>query len=471
MLRHRTASLALCLGLGLMPVVDAAADASVATDEMPPVATENGAETDARRQTADPAAAITAAIADPTLSALLREVLARNPELARLEAAARAAEQVAPQVKALPDPTAALTAYLLTPESRVGPQRLMASLSQRLPWFGKLGLREQEAAYAAATARAQLAARRLELVTEARRLYHEVGFLDARAEIIRLDRATLARYEELARTRYASGVGLEQAVVKIQAEITKDDTRLLEIAQRRATVVASLNALRDLPQAAALPPVGLPEIHEVELDPEALRSRALAQRPELAAAAAVIEGAATRVELAHKDYSPDVTVGLTYTLVTGRDDAAGKANPPPDNGQDVLGLSGAVNLPIWRSKLDAGVEQAVQQRLAAEEARRATVAAIDGALGDLEARIPLVWQQLRLYDDVLVVQAREALRSAESAYAAGTVNALDLLDAERVLLDVRTGTARTRADYAIALARLEGAIAASLQAAATPEAR
>ena len=63
------------------------------------------------------------------------------------------------------------------------------------------------------------------------------------------DRATLEHYGELALARYASGVGLDQAVIKIQAEITRTDTRLLSLAARRATVVARLNALRDRPQA------------------------------------------------------------------------------------------------------------------------------------------------------------------------------------------------------------------------------
>jgi outer membrane protein TolC len=55
------------------------------------------------------------------------------------------------------------------------------------------------------------------------------------------------------------------------------------------------------------------------------------------------------------------------------------------------------------------------------------------------------------------------LRSAEAGYSAGTLNALDLLDAERVLLDVRTGSLRARADYAIALIRLEGAVGEPLE--------
>ena len=63
-----------------------------------------------------------------------------------------------------------------------------------------------------------------------------------------------------------------------------------------------------------------------------------------------------------------------------------------------------------------------------------------------------------LFERVLLVQAEQSLRSAEAGYAAGGLSSLDLLDAERVLLEVRTAALRARADFAIALARLEGAV-------------
>ena len=75
------------------------------------------------------------------------------------------------------------------------------------------------------------------------------------------------------------------------------------------------------------------------------------------------------------------------------------------------------------------------------------------------ARLPLLYRQWKLFADVLLAQAEEALSSSEAAYTTGKLNALDLLDAEHVLFEVRTATARTRADHAITLAELEGAIA------------
>jgi cobalt-zinc-cadmium efflux system outer membrane protein len=433
-------------------------------------ATDHGTETRGPGpETVNPADRIVAALDEPLLRQLVTETLERNPEVAGLAAAASAAAQRAPQVKALPDPVAGITAYLQTPETRVGPQQAMVSLSQRFPWFGKLELREKVALYEAAAARAKVEAARLHLVTEVRRLAYELTFQDVFENVVNDDRTTLTHYEELARTRYASGVGLEQAVIKIQAEITKDDTRLLDIATRRAALKAQLNALRDQPDGTLLPPNLLPRYPALTLAPVALRQGALANRPEVAGADAMIAMAKAQIDIARKAYSPDVTLGLVYALVGKRTDAQGRAMPPPDNGQDVFGLMAGVNLPIHREKLAAGVAEATDRQLAAEQAKRSVVSGIDRSLDDLIYRIPLTYQRLHLFEDVLSIQAEQSLRSAEAGYAAATLNALDLLDAERVLLEVRTATARARADYAIGVAQLEGATGGPIVAKAAPE--
>ena len=406
---------------------------------------------------------IVVSVTDVNLRLLLDEVFERNPRLARLKAEAAAVEQRTPQVKALPDPTATLTWFVMPPQTRVGPQRAAVNLSQKLPWFGTLKLDEQATLWDAVASRANLEAAKIKVLTNARTDYHELQFLQVESLVVEEDRATLEHYGELALARYASGVGLDQAVIKIQAEITRTETRLLAIAARRSTVVARLNALRDRPQTTPVVVAAPKSRRPTALDLEELRLRALDGRPEIAAANAMVEAAAARVEKSKKAYSPNVVVGLNYGYVSPRDDEAGRLNPPENNGQDILGLTGGVSVPLWRSSLEAGVEEGVQRRLAAEEGRREATATIDGELGDLVHRLPLLTEQLELYDDVLIVQANHSLRSAESAYASGTANALDLLDAERVLLQVRIAAERVRSDRDVAYARLEGVIAGPLE--------
>ena len=412
--------------------------------------------------TAPRSGVILSALDDPSLALLVTEVLERNPRLARLRAEALAADQRAPQVSALPDPVASLTLFLLAPQTRVGPQQATVNITQRLSWFGKLQLKEQTALFTAAAAWAGIDAAELQLITEARTLYHELGFLQKEEEIVREDQSILQHYEQLAQARYASGVGLGQSVVKIQAEITQADTRLLEIEKRRVSLKAELNSLRDQPQHTPLPTGSIPDTSAADLDAAGLRKQALTVRPEITAATALIESASSRTDLAKKQYKPDFNVGLNYGFVGKRDDTIGQQIPVEGDGDDILAISAGVNLPIWRKKLAAGVEEAAQLHLGAIENKRAIVTEIEATLGDLVHRIPLTEQQLRLFDDVLVVQAEQSLRSAEAAYASNTAGALDLLDAERTLLQVRIGAERMRADLATGIAELEGATAAPL---------
>lgn len=409
------------------------------------------------------AESIVESLQDSDLRRLATDVLERNPRLAMLSARARSTDQRAPQVGSLPDPMASLTLFLLQPQTRVGPQQASASISQRLPWFGKLKLKEQAALLDAAAAWTRVESLRLELVTKVRSLYLELQYLDREEKIVIEDQTTLGHYEELAQARYSSGVGIAQAVIKIQAEITRARTRILDIEERRAGLVAEVNSLRDRADGTKVD-VGAPSPKVVELPTfEQIRERALTSRPELVEAQALIDAAAVRIDLSKKNFKPDFTVGLNYGLVGKRDDLAGQLNPPEGNGDDILGINGGINLPIWREKLAAGVEEAIQQRLAAEENRRAITAEIDGDLADLARRIPLIREQLGLFDQVLTAQAAESLRSAETAYASGTASVLDLLDAERVLLGVRIAAARVRTDLAIAAANLEGVLGSPLK--------
>lgn len=402
--------------------------------------------------------ALLGSLRSPGLHDLVVEVLERNPEIARQERLAAAAETKAPQLHALPDPVAALSLFVLPPETRTGPQRSSVSIQQKLPWLGKLALREQAALYAAAAARAEVERVRLDKLTATRRLSHEIAFLDAYQAVVKAERGTLVRYEKSAQARYATGTGLQQEIVRIQAQITRTDTRLLEIAERRSTLLANLNRLRDRPASTPIEGLGSNEPVEPAFDPVLLRSLARSHRPELVAIEARIAAGSSLVSLAEKSFRPDITLGFSYTAVERRDDALGRLAPPEGNGDDILALTGSLNLPVRRKKLEAGLEEAYASRWVSEEEKRAVLADIESTIGDLVTRMPLLFEHLSLLESVLHKQAREALRSAETAYSTGKLNAVDLLDAEVVLFEVQIAAARTRADLAVAWAELERAV-------------
>ncbi len=416
------------------------------------------AESEDRTAPADAVDELRRSLAGETLSALVGEVFARSPEIARARHRAAAAAARAPQVKALPDPEASLAIFALPPETRVGPQLLSAAVSQRLPWFGKLALKERAALAAAAAARADVEALRLRLLTEVRRMFYELSFLSQHAAIAAQEREHLMRHEEIARARYSAGLGLLQEVIKIQADITRSETEMVEIEIRRRSVLASINALRDRPAATELEAGTLPRPRPWTPALEEPRRQSVQRRPELVASRAEIAQREALVELAGKGFRPDFRVAVSYTLVDRRRDQPGRIDPPAGDGDDILKLSAEVNLPVWKRKLDAALEQALSGQAAAEERHRQILAEIESEVGDSAARLPLLYRQWQLFENVLLTQAEEAARSSEAGYTTGKLNALDLLHADHVLFEVRVALLRTQTDYAIALARLEGAV-------------
>ena len=401
---------------------------------------------------------------DPAVRAALTDVVTRHPRLIAARARARAAAERPAQASSLPDPRLGTSLFLVPPETRVGPQRFAVSVSQDVPWKGKLAARGRAAARAAERAQREADRLALDLLTRARSLLVRLAWVDRSVEIIDEDLATLRAFEVLARARYASGIGLAQAAVKVQAEITRDQTRRLDLERRRAELVAGFNALRDRPGSTPVPRVELASVRTVPLDRDALRRTALATLPEIGASEAAIAEAGERVRLARLEYRPDFRFGLGWTFVDRRQDAAGRLVPPEDDGQDALALTFGIRIPLWRDRLEAGVREATAEHGARMEARRDVVLDVDRRLDDLLSRLPLVVEQWRLFRDVLTPQAEESLRSARSAYETGRLEILDLLDAERVLFEVRLGAIRAATDWHLLVIDLERTVARPLTA-------
>ena len=172
----------------------------------------------------------------PLLREYVGDALESNPSIQDILARYRAALKKVPQVTALPDPVFGFTQAIRSVETRVGPQRNGFVLSQAFPWFGKLDLRGKVVVQEAVSWYQIYRARQREVISRLKRAFYELGYVDTAIQINEEERSLLVHYEGLAQTRYATGQGLQQAVIKIQAEITRVIDRL-EILDRQRVVL------------------------------------------------------------------------------------------------------------------------------------------------------------------------------------------------------------------------------------------
>ena len=400
--------------------------------------------------------------AEPALQVYVADALARSPSVQEALARHRAALQRVPQVTALPDPVISFTQALRSVETRVGPQMNTVMLSQAFPWFGTLDLRGRVALQQATAQYHLYEAVRRDVVAQVKLTFYNLAYIDAALGLTREERSLLEHYEALAETRYATGQGLQQAVIKLQAEITRVINRQHQLDQQRTTLAARLNTLRDRPAeetVAIIPSVTPPA---VAVDRDQLYQLGNQHRDELQAAAALIEGSERAIELAKKSYWPSFTASAGLMNVGGRGDPAGRVLPPPDDGKNAVTVSLGVSLPLWRGKYRAGVDQATDERRAHRQRLAAARNAMEFGVQDAVVRLETLDGQVDLFDTVLIPQAEEALLSTEAAYETGQLGVLDLLDSERMLLEVRLIRARYVSDFLVALTDLERAVGTSV---------
>ena len=398
---------------------------------------------------------------DELLSSYVDAAIHANPAIWEAEHRWRAALQRIPQVTALSDPMFGITAFIQEVETRVGPQEAILSISQRFPWFGKLDARGEMALRDALAAAEQYQAQIREIVAGIKRAYYDLAYLDEAIRITQQDKELLDHFEQIAETRYATGKGIQQAVIKIQAEITRDDDRLYLLKRQRESVAANLNTLMDRFPDEPIPALVGASVLVVELKLEDLYATGRANRHELKAAGYMIEKNDQAIRLAKKEYFPDFNIGLNYIFVGDREDSMGRLNPPGDNGDDAYSLMFGFNIPLWEGKNMSRVRGATELRHASERNYEKVENAMEFSVRDGVLRAETSSDQLRLYEKVLIPQAEQALESTVAAYSTGQLKSLDLIDSERFLLSVRLAHARLKSDYLKALTEIERAIGAA----------
>lgn len=257
--------------------------------------------------------------------------------------------------------------------------------------------------------------------------------------------------EQVARTKYKVAAAGHQDVIRAQVEQGKLEDRLRTLQDLRRPIMAKLNAALNRPAGAELPwPKEVPREEQIEAGDEQILTWLREASPELKALDHQIAVQKKAVELAGKDYFPDITLGVDYI-----DTAGAIGTNTSDSGKDPVVVMASVNLPIWHDKYRANQRQARARYLAALKERL-------GAENTLASEVHLALYEFRdaqrkinLYRDSLIPKAQQSLKVTQAAFMADKASFLDLIDAERILLEFQLLYERALANSAQRLAQLE----------------
>ena len=351
------------------------------------------------------------------LQAFISEALQANPEIKEKSQIKTASEESIRPAGSLDDPNFSFNILALPVDTWAFNQWDMTqkqlAISQKFPFPGKLRLRSEGAQEQSRSDEFSHQDKINEIRTRVIQGYWTLSLAYASYDITLKNKHWWEQVVKVAETRYSVGRGLQADVLQAQVELGAYLDRLLKWRQSQASVQADLNALRSQPPSTSIPRPQVLQARPFTLKLENLLNMA-AEQPRLQALKAMVAKQEKAVDLARKDFFPDFTVGLAYGL---------RESVPTRERPDFFSSSFTVNVPIWqRNKLKPRVREQQARKAAAQDAYQAAVDRLNAAIKDRFEVLQRLADQIKLYGQGIIPQARQAAESSLAAYQAGALD-------------------------------------------------
>ncbi|GAB4258983.1 MAG: TolC family protein [Deferrisomatales bacterium] len=405
-------------------------------------------------------------IQGPALADLVAYAYRTNPSIEAARQKWRATVEGYRVATAYPDPQLMVTYFPDPLETRLGPQEWNATLTQGIPFPGKLSKAGDLVEADARIARLSLDRAVRDVIVRLRESYHELLYIRQAKQVVAQNRDLLEHLRKVGETAYAQDRAQLLDVVKAQsqsAQLQYDAILLEELEQTERT---RLNALLNRAPGAPIGPLADEPVRPLAYSLEELYSLAAENQEEIRIAGEEVARAEDNVELARYQNRPDFKVGLFY---------AGIGNPdvpvdPPDAGDDAVGVQVGLTIPLWFGKNSGRLERARSQVMAARARKAAVVNDAWSSIRALYFRLNNAERLIRLYRDELLPQAAQSLEISETWFREGEGSFSDFVETESVWYNFSLALARAKADYGKYLARLERLTGLSLTERAEPPA-
>ncbi len=386
------------------------------------------------------------------LEALVAEALARNPEIRAARERAGALRERVPQAAALEDPMIGFGILNVPRNFELDEEDMTAkelSLSQKLPFPGKLSSAAEAAGHEAEAAQAEAEETANRVAAEVKVAFHELSHVHRALEVTRRNQELLEELARIGRARYAVGRGQQEELLLAELDITQATDDLLRLEAEQEAARARLEALLDRPPGGLRGPPVDPEVSPASFALEELRARAAGENPGLKALRLEVLARRAELERARRELYPDFTLKFAYGQ---RDDRL-----------DMLSGMVEMNVPIfYRSKQERGVAEALARVRAAESRLEAARNELFARLNALGPRLQALERRIALYRSGILPQARLRLESALSAYRVDRAGFAAVVTARMQLYRLELDYHEALTEHGKAIAALEAAVGGPL---------
>lgn len=401
------------------------------------------------------------------LPSLIQKSLESNAELKALKF--ELAEETA-KIKpagSLEDPMVAVEAMNVPTDSfRLNEYEMTGiqiSLSQKLPFPGKLAAKKTIIALRSQTLEQRIQQLQRDITWNIKRIYYELYLKLQKKTIIENQRTYLRQTLKASQSRYILNQLSQASLLNLQVEearLFNEQLRLSSEMKNLEAELAHITGHSEHTPALEFQPIRITRLPLQLWSEDEVTRLVLAQNSELRALASEVQVSDAGLILARKNYLPDFELMANYTIreaIPGMD--------PPQRGQDMVGAKLGISIPIWGyDKQSEQIKEAVASRERAasvlENARLMQIHQARALFAELKESV----QRIDLFEGGLLQLSQQAVAAGKAAYLTGKLEYTTLLDGLNRMQDTQYGYQEALVTYQVQMAKLEALLGQSLEA-------
>ncbi|MDJ0819912.1 MAG: TolC family protein [Desulfobacterales bacterium] len=393
-----------------------------------------------------------------TLNRLIEHAIQSNPKIMEAREAWKATIEGRRIATGLPDPQFMVTYFPEPIETRNGPQDWNASLSQAVPYPGKLVKAGEIVDQDSEVARLNLDKTIREAATNVRIAFYELSYIREAQKVAANNIELIAHLRKVGETLYSQDQAALIDIVKAQSQEGQLQYDILLLNELEMTEVTNINSLLNRPPQAEIGRLVLPAVKPPVYGLSELYDLAKISQEDIKIKEAQVSKAEIKVDLAKDQRLPDFKVGVFYAEIGSPDDDP----KSEDASDDAYGLQFGFTVPIWFGKNKSRINQALAERSRAVAAKKSKINDTHRDIHSIYFRLQNALRLVTLYKNNLLPQAARTMEMAETLYREKQTGFSDFIEAQSTWYNFNLAIARATADYGKYLARLEKLIGHSI---------
>jgi outer membrane protein, heavy metal efflux system len=381
-----------------------------------------------------------------------------NPEILAAKQTWKSTSEKYSIVTGYPDPEISVTYYPKPIETRVGPQDWNATISQVVPFPGKLSKAGEVAQVEAQIAKLNLDTVVRNITTSISQSYHELFYIQEARKIAQHNANLLDMLIKYAETAYDQNRKFFLDVVKSQSDIAQLSYDIILLDEQELSEIIKLNSLLNRPPDAPLGKAKNIEVRPLLYSLNELYDIAAKNREEIRVAQAEIKKAEAQADLAGYDNLPEFKVGFFYAGI-GEPDVD---LPAKETTEDAYGVQFGMSIPLWFGKNTSRTAEAKASVQKAKAMKSNVVNQTYTQIRTLYLKVANAERLITLYKEKMIPQALESAEKTEAWFKEGKGNFSDFVEAQKAAYNFQLSLARAQADYGINLAELEQVVGVTL---------